>query len=156
MNNAFNAGWHQYKVDYTSNPFTNSYVMYTFTNGQLFKLPHQYSIELSANYHSSGYNGTQKAQGFFIFDIGAKKELPKNAGSFQLTVSDVLQQQKYDIHYGLLTAEAFNIQSHVLVKTETTRFPIVMLTYSKSFGRNISKTNRNNNSGDEQERVRKE
>jgi iron complex outermembrane receptor protein len=85
-----------------------------------------------------------------------KKELPNNKGSFQFSVTDILMKEKYDIHYGALTSEAFAINSHVIVYTETSKLPVFRLTFSKSFGNNKTKTSKNNGSADEQDRIRKE
>jgi len=49
-------------------------------------------------------------------------------------VADVFSAAQIHVRYGTLTREAFDIKSNVLVNTETRRFPVIKLTYSKSFG----------------------
>ena len=89
-------------------------------------------------------------------NAGIKKELKKNGGSFQLSVADILSNERYLINYGTLTEEAFNIKSYVAFYPESAKFPIINLTYSRSFGNNKSKAQRNAGTNDEQERIRKE
>lgn len=156
MNWNFVGGLRQYKVEYTKQPFINSYFGYSLNYSQLFKLPHSFSAELSGGYNSDSYNGTQKVEGFNRLNFGIKKELKNNKGSFQFSISDILRRERYDIHYGTLTQEAFNIYNQVIVYTESSRFTIFKISYSRSFGNNKAETKRNAVSNDEQERIRKE
>ncbi|MEO6730796.1 MAG: TonB-dependent receptor [Ferruginibacter sp.] len=156
MNYSFAGGLRQYKVTYTKEPFVNSYFGYSFNYSQTFKMPHEYSAELSGSYGNANYNGTQKVEGILRMNIGIKKELKNNKGSFQLAVNDLLMREKYDIQYGTLTQEAFSIKNHIIVYTETSRFPIVRLTYSRSFGTKKAASSRRASSGDEQDRIRRE
>ena len=156
MNYSFSGGVRQYKVTYTKQPFVNTYFGYSFNYSQAFKMPHAFSAELSGSFGNANYNGTQKVEGILRMNIGIKKELKNNKGSFQLAVNDLLRREKYDIHYGTLTQEAFSIKNQVIVYTETSRFPIIRLTYSRSFGTKKITGGRTNSSGDEQERIRRE
>jgi iron complex outermembrane recepter protein len=153
---SFAGGLRQYRVTYTNQPFENTYFSYTVNHSQQFKLPHQFSAEVSASYNNANYNGTQRVEGIFRLNMGIKKELKNNWGSFQLAVTDILQQEQYNIHYGTLTQEAFNIHNQVIVYTESTRFPVIRLTYSRSFGSRTGSSSRGSGSGDEQERIRRE
>jgi len=152
----FSGGLRQYKAEYTIHPFTQSYFGYTGNFTQAFRFRHSWSAEVSGWYNSTGYYGTQKMKGFGAVNAGLKKDLKNNAGSFQLAVVDVFRSEKYNLSYGTLTEEAFNIKNHVTVYTESTKFPIIKLTYSRSFGNNKTKTQHENSSGDEQDRIRKE
>lgn len=155
MNYNFTGGPRKYKVEYSKEPFINTYFGYSFSFNQSFKMPKKFSAEINMAYNNTNYNGTQKVQGILRLNAGIKKELPNNIGSLQLSATDVLGSELYNIRYGALTPEAFDIKSHVIVKTETTRFPIIKLAYTKSFG-NVKAKTRNVVSGDEQERIRKE
>jgi len=137
MNYSFAGGLRQYKVGYTKNTFEKNWFGYSLNFSQAFKLPKNFSAEISGWYNNSTYNGTQMVEGFGILNAGIKKKLKKNGGSFQLTVSDILKDQRYKVHYGTLTEEAFSIKSYVSVNTESTMFPIIKLTYSRSFGGGI-------------------
>ena len=87
---------------------------------------------------------------------GLKKDLKNNGGSFQLSVIDIFGTERYNVRYGTITEEAFDIKSHVIVYTESTRFPIIRLTYSRSFGTSKSRPQALTVPGEEQERVRKD
>jgi iron complex outermembrane recepter protein len=122
----------------------------------LFKLPAGFSAELSGLYHSLSYDGSRRVKGFGVLNAGVKKELKKNGGSFQLSVSDILSTERYILNYGTLTEEAFSIRNHVAFYPESVAFPIIKLTYSRSFGSNKAKAQVNTGNNEEQERVRKE
>lgn len=156
MSYSFTGGLRQYKVTYSKQPFINKYVGYSFTYSQQFKLPRKFLLELSGGYNNRVFNGTQKVEGIVRVNTGIKKELKNNLGSLQLSVTDILGREKYDIRYGSVTREAFDIQNNVVVNTETTRFPLIRLAYSRSFGGNKNSTVRKAGVGDEQERIRKE
>jgi len=154
MNYSFAGGLRQYKVGYTKNAFEKNWFGYSFNFSQAFKLPKNFSAEISGWYNNATYNGTQMVEGFGILNAGIKKELKKNGGSFQLTVSDILMDQKYKVHYGTLTEEAFSIKSYVSVNTESTMFPIIKLTYSRSFGSGIKDQRKQSTvSNDERDRM---
>jgi len=158
MNYGFVVGLRQYKVEHTKEPFEKSYFGYSLNFSQAFKFPNAYSAELSDWYNNTSYNGTRKIEGYGILNVGIKKELKNNGGSFQLSVSDLLRNEQLNIFYGTLTEEAFSIKNHVTIYTESSKFPIIKFTYSRSFGNaNIKgKKKQDNISQDESERVRKD
>jgi len=141
-----------YQVNYSKQPFKNTYYNYYLQTTQSFRLPKSFSAELSGSYYNVYYNGSQKVNGIVRLNLGFKKELKNNKGSLQLSVTDLLQQEKYNIHYGTLTQEAFSINNHVIVNTETTRMPVFRLSYSRSFGSNKS-ANTKRNTVDELDRI---
>jgi outer membrane receptor protein involved in Fe transport len=156
MTYSFVGGLRQFKEDYTLNPLTKSYFGYSFNFNQLFKLPNSFSAEVSGQYNSLSYNSTVRVDGFGVINAGIKKELKNNGGSLQLAVADIFSASQIHVRYGTLTREAFNIKSNVLVNTETRRFPIIKLTYTKSFGGTGSsnRSKQENGSKEERERLR--
>lgn len=152
----FAGGLRQYKITYTLHPLTYAYFGYSTSLSQVFRFTCGWSAELSGWYNGNGYNGTVKMKGFGAVNAAFKKELKNNQGSFQLSIADILRSERYNIRYGTLTEEAFAIKSHVIFYTESAKFPIIKLTYSRSFGTNKMKTQRGTGSGDEQDRIRKE
>ncbi|MFT3935238.1 MAG: TonB-dependent receptor [Chitinophagaceae bacterium] len=147
-------GPRQYKDAFAKTPFEKTWWGYSFNYSEVFKLPKSFSIEVSGWYNGTSYNGTQRVKAFGVLNTGIKKDLKNNGGSLQLSVSDILMQERYDIRYGTIVPEAYDIVSHVVVNTESTRFPIFKLTWSKSFGGGIKERKQNNSSLDEKERVR--
>ena len=158
MNAGFVGGLRQFRVEHTRIPVEKSYFGYSVNFSQSFKLPGRFSAELSGWYNSTSYNGSIKATGFGVVNAGIKKELKNDAGSFQLSISDILRTLQINPYYGTLTQEAFSIKNHVQVNTESTQSPIIKLTYSRSFGdiHSNKKSQRNAGSMDERDRVRKE
>ena len=155
MNYSFAGGIRQYRATYTKTAFEKKYFGYSVNFSQAFKLPANFSAEISGWYNNAVYNGTQKVNGFGVLNAGIKKELKKNAGSLQLSVSDILTDERYNVHYGTITEEAFAIKSYVSVNTESAMFPIIKLTYSRSFGGGTKEHGRQNNSAqDEKDRIR--
>lgn len=156
MTYSFVGGLRQFKEDYTLNPLTKSYFGYSFNFNQLFKLSSSFSAEVSGQYNSLFYNGTTRIDGFGVINAGIKKQLKSNAGSLQLAVADVFSASQIQVRYGTLTREAFDIKSHVIVNTETRHFPVIKLTYTKSFGGTglVNRDKQNNGSKEERERLR--
>ncbi|QEM08575.1 TonB-dependent receptor domain-containing protein [Mucilaginibacter rubeus] len=154
MTYSFVGGLRQFKENYTLNPLSKSYFGYSFNFNQLFKLPGSFSAEVSGQYNSLSYNGTTRVDGFGVINAGIKKELKNNGGSLQLAVADVLSSSQIHVRYGTLTREAFDIKSHVIVNTETRRFPVIKLTYTKSFGGTGSANRSKQENGSKEERNR--
>ena len=156
MTYSFAGGLRQYHAQYTKHPLSNSYFGYSANFSETFRFTRGWSAELSGWYNSTGYNGTVMMKGFGAVSSGVKKDLKNNSSSFQLSVADIFGTELYNVRYGTLTQEAFDIKSHVILYTESTKFPIIKLTYSRSFGNNKTKVQRGSVSGDEQNRIRKE
>ena len=158
MNYNFVGGWRQFKEDYTLQPAEKTYFGYSLTFSETFTLPKNYSAEISGWYESRSYNGTVKVAGMGALNVGIKKELNHNKGCFQLSVSDLVRTVRINTYYGTLTEEAFAIRNHVYINTESAKFPIFKLTYSRSFGTGGSKNNgkQGNGSADERDRIRRE
>jgi iron complex outermembrane recepter protein len=134
MSYGFTGGWRHFKLRHTKQPAEKKYMGYTLTFTQSFMLPKNFSAELSGSYNSVSYNGTVKAMGYGALNAGIKKELGNNKGSFQATVTDVLRTLRTHSYNGAVTTEAFDIKSHVRYSAESRKFPIIRLSYSRSFG----------------------
>jgi len=116
-----------------------------------------FSVEISGWYSSRFYNGTTRVAGLGSLNVGIKKQLKNDGGTFQLSVSDLLRTVRYNVQYGTLTEEAFNIKNHVTVNTESAKTPIIKLTYSRSFGTGALKSSgKQDNGSDERDRIRKD
>ena len=60
MNYGFVGGWRQFKEDYTVQPAGKTYFGYSVNFSESFKLPRNFSLELSGWYNASSYDGTKK------------------------------------------------------------------------------------------------
>jgi outer membrane receptor protein involved in Fe transport len=155
MNYDVIGGWHKFKLDYTPQPAKKAYFAYNLHASQTFKLPAKFSLEFSGYYNSAFYNGSRKVDGYGVLNAGIKKELKNNGGSFQLAVSDPLRTNVISSYFGSLTQEAFDLRSHVNFHTESSKYLLIRLSYSKSFGLagNPGQRKRGNGTPDENERI---
>jgi outer membrane receptor protein involved in Fe transport len=153
MNYDLIGGWHRFKLDYTPQPAEKTYFAYNLHTSQVFKLPSMFSIELSGYYNSAFYNGSRKVDGYGVLNAGIKKELKNNGGSFQLAVSDPLRTNAISSYFGSLTQEAFDLKTHVNFHTESSKYLLIKLSYSRSFGSTRSAVQRDKGSSEESERI---
>ena len=155
MSGGFVGGWRQYKETYTMQPSENTYFGYTLYGSQTCKLPKKFSIEISGWYNAASYEGTSKTGAVGALDAGIKKELRRNGGTFQLSMTDLLRTIRYSNDYGTLTKEMFDVKSHVTYNPESRNSQIIKLTYSRSFGTGTkSPAKPGAGSKDEQDRIR--
>jgi hypothetical protein len=152
MSYGFTGGWRHFKLQHTKQPAEKKYMGYTLTFTQSFMLPKNFSAELSGSYNSVSYNGTVKAMGSGALNAGIKKELGNNRGSFQASVTDVLRTLRTHSYNGAVTTEAFDIKSHVRYSAESRKFPIIRISYSRSFGA-ASPKNQRKRDVDEADRI---
>ena len=156
MSYGFTGGWRHYKLQHTKQPAEKKYIGYTLNFSQSFILPKEFSGELSGSYNSVSYNGTVKAIGYGTLNGGIKKELRNNKGSMQLSVTDMLRTMRIHSYNGAVTEEAFDIKSHVRYSAESRKFPVIRVSYSRSFGIASPKNQGKRDTGpDEAERIRR-
>jgi len=155
MSYGFSGGWRHFKLQHTKQPAEKKYMGYNLNFTQSFMLPKNFSAEFSGLYNSESYNGTIKAIGYGSLNAGIKKELGNNKGSFQASVTDFLGTLRTHSYNGAVTTEAFDIKSHVRYSAESRKFPIIRLSYSRSFGSASPKTQKKRDTvPDEAERIR--
>jgi len=154
MNYNFIGGWHQYHISYFPGLLVKGYYSYSLNFTESFKLPRLYAIELSGYYNSSSYGSNSRSNGNAIVNLGFKKELNNNNGSFQLGISDVFSASNYRAHSGLLITDAFDSDVQISYRAESYFRPIIKLSYSRSFGSNSKKdTHKNDGTKEEQDRL---
>lgn len=134
MSYGFTGGWRHFKLQHTKQPAEKKYMGYTLNFTQSFLLPKNFSVEFSGLYNSLGYNGTVKTIGSGALNAGLKKELGDNKGNLQASVTDFLGTLRTHSYNGAVTTEAFEIRSHVRYSAESRKFPIIRISYSRSFG----------------------
>jgi len=67
-----------------------------------------------------------------------------------------LRTMQINSYFGAVTEEAFNITNHVAFNVESRVFPVIKLTYTKSFGNAVQNSKRGNESNEERDRIRKD
>jgi iron complex outermembrane receptor protein len=147
MSYSLTGGWQRFKIDYTVSPVSKTYFNYSLNFSESFKLPKNYALELSGWYSSKSYYGTIKNDSRGVVNAGVKK------GNFQLAVNDVFRTSHFDTYFGRLTKEVFDGKNHVGVNPESSFFPIIKLTYSRTFGGGYNEKKREG-AKDERERIR--
>lgn len=144
----------RFKLSYTRQPVTKSYIAYNFYLNQSFLLPKDFSVELSGFYNSDHYNGSVAVQGYGALNFGFKKDFKNNYGSLQFSITDILESMTIRSEYGALTEEAFNSRTTVKFQPESAHARIFRLSYSINFGNIKTKGFRQRQSGSQEERSR--
>lgn len=152
MNAGGSLAWRKFELSHTIHAAKKAYVAYNLYGSQTFKLPADFSIELSGWYTSGHYNGSIRLEGFGMLNAGIKKAL-KN-GSLQFTVTDVLKSMNIISYYGDLTEEAFKVQSRVHFQAESTNARIFKISYFRTFGNTKLKGRKQRKAGAEEEQSR--
>lgn len=132
-------GIRSFRAEHTLVPVTKTYMAYSANISQTFKLYSNITAELSGWYNSFSFNGTTRVAGLGTLNFGLKKNFQKNPGSLSLMITDLLQTVRYQSRYGTITQEAFSIRNLVQINPETQFFPIARITYSKSFGKTVTR-----------------
>jgi outer membrane receptor protein involved in Fe transport len=155
MNYGFVGGYRHYRLDYLPSPAEKTYFGYAVNFSQTIKLPSNFFVEISGFYNSPSYAGNASIKGFGALNAGIKKDLQKNRGTFQLSVTDVLRTMNIQSFIGKFTTDAFNTKAQISYNTESRHFPLIKLTYSRPFKSGFNESEKHGNgSKDERERVR--
>jgi len=153
MDYNFIGGYHQYHVSFFPELLVKGYLSYTLNFTESFKPSASYAFEVSGYYYSPSYYGNSRANGRAIFNLGIKKDIANGNGSFQLSVSDIFRAADYRSTLGRLVTDNFNSNVQVHYETESHFFPIVKLSYTRSFGTSSKKPSHTND-GTKQEQDR--
>lgn len=111
---------------------------------QSFKLPKEFSFELSGFYRSAGLFGMYKAKSFGAMDVGAQKKFSKAHASLRLAYDNVLNSLKFK--------PSINLPEQNLVVDGRLQFsyPTLRLTFTQSFGNDKLKGSRQRTSSEEE------
>jgi outer membrane receptor protein involved in Fe transport len=147
----------RFKETYTPLPVEKTWFVYNVHGSQTFNFTGSLVLELSGWYTGSSYEGSVKNAPVGTVDGAIKKELPKNQGIFQLSITDIFKTVKYKNYYGALTPDPFDGHSWDVYNPESRQAQIIKLTYTRPFGTGSVKTPRIPDTGsqDQQNRVRK-
>ncbi len=144
----------EFHITHTPKEVYKDYLYLNLNANQTISLPKNFSVEISGWYLSDHYNGSIKNYGFGQLNLGIKKELNNNGGSFQFTVTDVLQSVNVRPIYGELTREVYDNYAQVKFQPESTNAPIFRLSYVRTFGNNQLSGRKNRRSGSQEEKSR--
>ncbi len=135
MQYTLSTGWNKFRLDYNIHPVEKSFLHYAINFNQSFRLPAQYSIELSGWYSSRSYWGNSRNLPVGSVNAGVKKVLKENYGTLQLTITDIFRTMYGHGYYGEFSQDAFSSYYHIRWESESARFPIFRLSYSVNFGK---------------------
>jgi iron complex outermembrane recepter protein len=143
-----------FKETYTPLPVEKTWYGYNLHGSQTFNLTGSLALELSGWFSGPSFEGPVKNAPVGTVDAGLKKELPKNGGIFQLSITDLFKTVKYKNYYGSLTPDPFDGHSWDIYNPESRQTPVVKLTYTRSFGAAPGKSQRMPDTGSQDERKR--
>ena len=147
-------GWRQFRVGYLLVPAEKTYFGFTMNFRETFKLPAAYTAELSGFYNGPDYYGPFRNEGYGSVNVGIKKQLRGNRGSVQFSATDVLSSMNVVSKVGLVGADAFYSRSYMSWNAESRQFPVLKLTYSRSFGSGQRTHEEQGSSGEERARIK--
>jgi hypothetical protein len=115
---------------------------------QSFNLPKNFTLELSGNYRSPGIRGFVRRKANGTLNIGLQKVLPNNNGRLSINVNDALKTFNYELYtddptIGFEYRGTFNFVERA-----------VRISYTRNFGNNKLKRNRNRQTGSAEEQRR--
>jgi len=118
------------------------------TTTQSFKLPKQYSLELTGFYQSGGIFGIYKGSPFGALNIGLQKKLKGDKSNFRFNVNNALNT--------LVFKPSVNLpdQNLVIRGRLIFEYPSFSVTFTHNFGNQKLKKTRERSSGAEEEKAR--
>ncbi|MEO7394155.1 MAG: outer membrane beta-barrel family protein [Chitinophagaceae bacterium] len=140
--------WQQVNALYKKELLQFEQINFNIYASQNFKLPKQFSIELSGFYQSPSLNGIFVRKAFGSLDFGIKKKLSGKNGAFAFSANNILNT--------LLFAGSTNLPEQNLVQNVSVRFSqrTYKLTYTRNFGKEKLKGKRDRLTGAEEEKGR--
>ncbi len=146
------AYWRQYRVDFVPNPFTEAYLSWSANATSSWTISKTWSAEVSGYFNSLSYNSTGTSYPGGQVNVGIKKDLGVR-GSLQLAATDPLRLNHYRGYIGDLTQDSFDSKVHIDYQPETRIFPIIKLTYRRTFGSDNSNKRGRGSVEDERSRL---
>lgn len=132
-----------YQISYTPQVAAKTYLFQSFNFSQQFTLPGAFELEVSGWRNLHAYDGSNRTAGFGIINMGLAKKLKEDKGSFTLSMPDVFRTFKVHTYIGAMTNLVFDINTESDWWDETALYQVFRLSYSRSFGGNVSRENRN-------------
>ncbi|HEV8084228.1 MAG TPA: outer membrane beta-barrel protein [Chitinophagaceae bacterium] len=144
----FTGFWQQINTFYKENPIRLSHLYYTINASQSFKLPKNFSTELSGFFFSPQLYGIVLRRAFGKLDLGIKKKLADKKSTLSFNVSDIFET--------MLFGGSTNLPEQNLVSNRLIRFSqrTYKLNFTHNFGNDKLKSKRDRGTGAEEEKGR--
>lgn len=152
MSYGFTGGWRQYRIGFIPTPVEKTGFGYSINFHENFRLSPQLSAEVSGWYEGKNYEATNKNLGTGQLNVGVKKDLGK--GALQFTVTDVFRSLNYKTYVGVVGKDAFDSHNYLSYDPESRKFPLLRLTYSRSFGSTTQSRTRSDRAREEKDRIK--
>lgn len=140
--------WEKISASYKNDPVNIDIASFNAFASQTFKLPKNYTLELSGFYQSPGLFGIARFEGLGRMDFGAQKKIGTKGGSLRFSITDVFQSMLIKISSDMKD-QGFYTNSTIRFNYRTFR-----LTWTCPFGNKELKGKRNRATGSEEERSR--
>ncbi|MEL6594160.1 MAG: outer membrane beta-barrel protein, partial [Bacteroidota bacterium] len=152
LNLGGSGAWRRYRLSHTIEAFEGNYFTYNLNGNLRLQLPWEMSAELSGWYAGPFHEGSKVFEGFGMLNAGFQKQW-KNS-SVQLSVSDLFQSMNIWSYFGELTPEAYQAQTGVLFRPESSFRRVIRISYQYNFGNRDLKGRKRSKEGASEERAR--
>lgn len=132
-----------YQISYTPEVAAKTYLFQSVNVSQNFTLPGGMELEVSGWQNLRSYNGSNRTAGFGVVNLGLSKKLKEDKGTLTLSLPDVFRTFKVHTHIGGMTRLIFDIDVVSDWWDETALYQVFRLSYSKTFGGQVARKNRN-------------
>lgn len=136
------------ETDQLDTPVRVSAFNIRFNGSNTFKLPKDFSVEVSAFMGTPSYFGISKFQSYAIVNFGVEKKLKDDQGSFKLSLTDAFSGRDFKGET-LVPEENLNLRRRFRFENQ-----VFNLTYTRSFGNNKLKKRRNKAAASQEEQQR--
>ncbi|CAN5479219.1 outer membrane beta-barrel family protein [soil metagenome] len=134
------------KTDYLEQPVDLTIKNFTFNGTQNFKLPNNFTAEISGFYQSKQLFGVMELKAFGGVDFGLEKKFQHS--QLRLAISDLFNTNNWNL---ITTIPEENLDTRLFLDFETR---VVRVTYSTSFGNRKLKVKKRDATGSEEEQRR--
>lgn len=148
MQNNIMVNWQKLSAVFSKGPFSAEQKNYSFNSAQNFRLPHNYSMEISGSYQSKSLFGAAVVSPMWLINYGIQKKFRNDKSRLRFAVDNIFN--------GSVFKTVTNIPSENIYSAFNVAFNFrtFKLTYSYNFGNNKLKDKRTRRTASEEEQGR--